>query len=193
MSSSDINAQIDALVAASAALNVAGADMSAVSASKPGLSYNSETGETIIRGEYDQPAVGQQATPIHDTGRALEVDAANVAAEVATLQAKLDAHKFDPITGTKVYEVNGDARELLVGHVARATERAAYFNGRINALAHQRTENESAKIARLNEQLARSAFSRGDATRAKAFDAALAEGEATIAAAAVLAARKANR
>jgi hypothetical protein len=89
----------------------------------------------------DAPATGLTPEPMYDDGRDLQASADAIGAEYNALVAKLDAGRFDPTTGAKVYDVTGRQREVLQLQINQLKISADYSFDRLNSIAHQRAQS----------------------------------------------------
>jgi hypothetical protein len=158
--------------------------------------FNGETGMVDFPRGMPRTVDGVP-TEMHDSQHDIAGQAAAVASEIANLEARLNAHTFDPKTGEKVHAVTGRERDVLTNALTMKRATASYFETRSAAIKAQREAKEIAETASRNEELARAAFIRrgesGHEARAKALDDAMRNEEASAVAAAIVAGRRAQR
>lgn len=166
-----------------------GSDTSRPATPPPSMTYNSAEDAYSVRGQLpngndvEVPEIG--VDPQHEYAR--------IHARVTELQAKLDAHTFDPKTGAQIFDVTGEQRTILEGQLERARLSAGHDINALNKLIAQRNERAARAANARAEEVAKASFSAGDQTRAKMLDDALARLEAEDVAKAIIAARRTVR
>jgi hypothetical protein len=137
MTDSNTSNAIDNMVAA---LADAGADLSSpAKQGHAGVIYNSA--DDSFTQTSSAPATGLTPEPLLDDGRDLQASADAIGAEYNALVSRLNAGRFDPTTGEKVYDVTGRQREVLQMQINQLKVSADYSFGRLNAIAHQRVQS----------------------------------------------------
>ena len=119
-------------------LRANGADLSTpVKSGHAGIIFNSATDMFTMTSAA--PAAGTDAQPLYDDGsRDLDVERDALVAHHDALVAKLNAGKYDPETGQKVFDVTGRAREILELQVQQAKVSNEYGINQLNRIAAQR-------------------------------------------------------
>lgn len=188
MSDESKSAAIDQMITA---LNGSAHAPQAQPTPSPSLRYDSATG--VVEYLDGEPQPGAPAPRIPDNGQNVHAQVAAIDGEIAALDAKLEAHTFDPSTGNKVYTLTGREREVMQAARAIKEQTKAFYAEQGRRLEEQRRADLEALQAAQNEKLAKAAFVNGDPTRARLLDEELKRAEAAAVAAAIVRGRQAQR
>lgn len=136
------------------------------------------------------PSTGGNASRLKDTGVDIPTEAAKLQATLAAKQSALDAVTYDPQTGQAIHVLQGRARDVAVLELNQLKVSTAHTLQQFQRLAQQRVSDAARTSAADRERAMTEAFTRGDPTRAAALKQALANAEATDAAAAIMNVRR---
>jgi hypothetical protein len=101
---------------------------------------------------------GHAAAEIHDsTGLDPAGEVTQLQAQIDNLQAKLDAGKFDPVTGQLKHDLTGSQRDVALRQLAQVKDSARYQVSRLDQLVAQRA-TASGSEASLHEQAVRMSY-----------------------------------
>jgi hypothetical protein len=127
------------------------------------------------------------ADRIHDDGRDLPRELANMDAKVLELQGKLDQQLFDPNTGQPTgFRYVGQDRERMELLLTHAIVNRRYSADRFAEIEAQRVNDQAWSAAEADERAAKLAFTGGDPALSKVWEAEMAKAEASIAVQAAL-------
>lgn len=132
----------------SAAVGLGTASAPTTVQAQPSMRYNAATGEvtsygngaetTVNASEFAAPTVEQLVGTIADDGRSISGTWGALVKEHDAMAAKLEACSYDPLTGVKVYAVQGEAREALMRDLTNFRETMAEQSKVLTALKLQR-------------------------------------------------------
>lgn len=180
--SASVAAQIDAMVASAGARVEHSQQLTSVNGTQGAVKIGHD-GAAQILGEV------REATRIPDEGRNLDVERFNDQKRIGDLQAKLDAHTFDPRTGAKLMVSQGYVREAIEMELLSARNAAMFAEQRYQQLEAQRERDAAWKAAEADERLTYLQVTGGDPQKMARLQELLADKEMETAVQAILAKR----